>query len=237
MPYSKTLQTLTPDISSNLDIDIHLDNILEAVQLAAYLSVPKPNENKYNRRTNFLPPEEEFDTLAKYFATRAVSHTQPLMIQQELRERHEECSLALQEAIQKESSTDRPFSRYELNNALKAVRITTPGKDTFSNECFINVPQNFLEILFGLYNSSWQQGSLSTKWKQAKVIPITKSGGLSYRPISLLQNISKIMEKRIANRLTWLLPAHQSIFGFVRGKSTTDAIAQLIGDITNGRKI
>ena len=40
----------------------------------------------------------------------------------------------------------------------------------------------------------------------------------------------------IANILTWLLPPHQSLFGFVWGKSTTDAIAQLIGDITNGRK-
>ncbi|KAK2163440.1 hypothetical protein LSH36_79g03002 [Paralvinella palmiformis] len=37
----------------------------------------------------------------------------------------------------------------------------------------------------------------------------------------------------IAKKLTWLLPPHHSLFGFVRGKSTTDAIAQLIGDITN----
>lgn len=29
---------------------------------------------------------------------------------------------------------------------------------------------------------------------------------------------------------------HQSLFGFERGKSTTDAIAQIPGDITNGRK-
>jgi len=71
MPYSKTLQTLTPDISSNLDIDIHLDNILEAVQLAAYLSVPKPNENKYNRRTNFLPPEGKIYTRQLSMATKA----------------------------------------------------------------------------------------------------------------------------------------------------------------------
>ena len=44
------------------------------------------------------------------------------------------------------------------------------------------------------------------------------------------------MEKMIANKLTWLLPTHQSLFGFERGKSTTDAIAQIPGDITNGRK-
>ena len=77
--------------------------------------------------------------------------------------------------------------------------------------------------------------STSTR-KKAKVIPIPKSGGSSYRPISLLHNISKIMEKMIANRLTWIFPAHQSLFGFIRAKSTTDAIAQLIDDITSGRK-
>ncbi|KAK2150102.1 hypothetical protein LSH36_423g00005 [Paralvinella palmiformis] len=44
------------------------------------------------------------------------------------------------------------------------------------------------------------------------------------------------MEKLITNTLTWLVPAHQNLFRYVRGKSTTDAIAQLIGDINNGRK-
>ncbi|KAK2157362.1 hypothetical protein LSH36_193g11036 [Paralvinella palmiformis] len=139
-------------------------------------------------------PKEEADTLAKRFATRAASHTLPLRIQQELRDRHEERSSALQEAIQIESNTDRPFS------------------------------------------ISWHQGTLPAQWKKAKVIPIPKPGGSSYRPISLLQNISKIMEKMVANRLTWLLPTQQNLFGFVRGKSTTDAIAQVIGDITKGKK-
>ncbi|KAK2160349.1 hypothetical protein LSH36_135g00010 [Paralvinella palmiformis] len=181
-------------------------------------------------------PKEEADTLAKHFATRAASHTLPLRIQQELRDRHEERSSALQDAIQIESNTDRPFSMYELNNALKSVKITTPGKDTFSYEFFIKAPQIFLQKVLELYNSSWHQGTLPAQWKKAKVIPIPKPGGSSYRPISLLQNISKIMEKMVANGLTWLLPTPQNLFGFVRGKSTTDAIAQVICDITKGKK-
>jgi len=315
--YSQTLQTLTPDIPPNIDIDIHLDSILEAVQSAADISVPRHTQAKHNRRTNYIPPEgkiytrqlsmatkafkrlktdesrqelraiqkiakcelhklrtkawddwceklstmktnrlwseisklrgstkqvttrnpkEDADTLAKHFATRAASHTLPLRIQQELRDRHEERSSALQDAIQIESITDRPFSMYELNNALKSLKITTPGKDTFSYEFFIKAPQIFLQKVLELYNSSWHQGTLPAQWKKAKVIPIPKPGGSSYRPISLLQNISKIMEKMVANRLTWLLPTQQNLFGFVRGKSTTDAIAQVIGDITKGKK-
>ncbi|KAK2161160.1 hypothetical protein LSH36_120g02003 [Paralvinella palmiformis] len=52
----------------------------------------------------------------------------------------------------------------------------------------------------------------------------------------MLQNSPKITEKMIANRQTWLLSLHQSLVGCVRGKTSTDAIAQLIGDIANRRK-
>ncbi|KAK2138887.1 hypothetical protein LSH36_2260g00007 [Paralvinella palmiformis] len=55
--YSQTLQTLTPDIPPNIDIDIHLDSILEAVQSAADISVPRHTQAKHNRRTNYIPPE------------------------------------------------------------------------------------------------------------------------------------------------------------------------------------
>ncbi|KAK2144161.1 hypothetical protein LSH36_781g02022 [Paralvinella palmiformis] len=57
-------------------------------------------------------------------------------------------------------------------------------------------------------------------WKQAKFIPILKSGGF------LLQNISRIMEKMIGYILTRLLLPHQNLFGFVRGNLTSDAIGR-----------
>jgi hypothetical protein len=60
------LQHTRPDISSNLDIDIYLDNILEAVRMAAELSVPKHIGNHYNRRTNFLPPEVSYTPTTKH---------------------------------------------------------------------------------------------------------------------------------------------------------------------------
>ncbi|KAK2148062.1 hypothetical protein LSH36_518g02015 [Paralvinella palmiformis] len=73
---------------------------------------------------------KEAHTLAKHFATHAASHTLPLRIQRELRDRHDERSSAHQEAIQIELNTDRPFSMYELNNALKSVKMTTPALGT-----------------------------------------------------------------------------------------------------------
>ena len=62
---------MKPDISSNQDIDIHLHSILKAVQLAADLSVPKYTETKYNRQTNFLPPEGKIYTRQLSMAIKA----------------------------------------------------------------------------------------------------------------------------------------------------------------------
>ena len=57
--YSITFNVLTPYISSNPYIDIHLANILDAIQWAAELSVHKHTGNHYNRRINFLPQQSK----------------------------------------------------------------------------------------------------------------------------------------------------------------------------------
>jgi len=48
---------LTPDIPPNIDIDINLDEILEADQSAADITVPRQAVAKHNRRTNYILPE------------------------------------------------------------------------------------------------------------------------------------------------------------------------------------
>jgi hypothetical protein len=90
----------------------------------------------------------------------------------------------------------------------------------FSYEFVTRAPCNFLDKLLVLYNNSWLHGRPSAQWKKAKVIPISKPGGNSYIPISLLQNMSKIVEKMIANRLSWLLLSHQSLW-LCSGQSCT----------------
>ncbi|CAG9137934.1 unnamed protein product [Plutella xylostella] len=73
----------------------------------------------------------------------------------------------------------------------------------------------------------------------ANVCPIYKSGDkndvTNYRPISLLTSLSKILEKVVNNQLLKFLEKesllHDHQFGFRRGRSTEDAVANLVDHV------
>ena len=66
--------------------------------------------------------------------------------------------------------------------------------------------------LFYTFSKSFETGEIPTQLKIAKVVPIFKSGDPSlpnnYRPIYLLPNISKILEKVMCNKLTFFLESN-----------------------------
>ena len=76
------------------------------------------------------------------------------------------------------------------------------------------------------------QGQFPTILKIAKVIPIHKKGDESvcdyYRPISLISNISKLLEKLVHERLYSFLEKENLLFegryGLRNKRSTTDAL-------------
>ena len=90
-------------------------------------------------------------------------------------------------------------------------------------------------------NSSLALAYFPKAWCKAHVIALRKPGKIaydspqSYRPISLLSNLGKILEslmnRRIMSRLErqQLLAPHQ--FGFRAGKEVTDACLRLLEDI------
>ncbi len=77
--------------------------------------------------------------------------------------------------------------------------------------------------------------------KTAKVIPMYKTGNkhhfTNYRPISLLPQFSKILEKLFNNRLCKFIDKHKlltdSQYGFRANRSTGLALTELIAEITN----
>ena len=81
-----------------------------------------------------------------------------------------------------------------------------------------------------LFSLSLKHGAIPSSWKTYKIVPIFKSGDASlvrnYRPISLLSNTSKILERLIFNKvidhLAPLISQHQ--FGFMKGKSTAQQL-------------
>ena len=83
-----------------------------------------------------------------------------------------------------------------------------------------------------VFNKSFEQGVVPCQFKIAKVVPIFKSGDPriadNYRPISLINNFAKILEKIMALRLTAFLENHSLIsnsqFGFRKSHSTIHPI-------------
>ena len=83
-----------------------------------------------------------------------------------------------------------------------------------------------------LTNLSFSTGLFPKILKQAKIIPIFKKGDQqdcnSYRPITLLSNISKIIEKLVHRQLYGFLEfnnyLHTDQFGFCKLHSTNHAL-------------
>lgn len=86
-------------------------------------------------------------------------------------------------------------------------------------------------------NKSFQTGIFPDKMKTAKVIPIYKNGDKqfvsNYRPVSLLPQFSKILEKLFVKRLDSfkndLLNDHQ--YGFRSNRSTSLAVMEFVENI------
>ena len=115
------------------------------------------------------------------------------------------------------------------------------GEDEIANEMLQGMGKVARQLLLRLYNASWRQGRSPDKWKLAKVVPIAKPKKDlklpgSYRPISLLSNIAKLMERIVLQRLKFNLgeKLHQAQAGFSRHRTTEEQIARISQTIYDG---
>ena len=99
-----------------------------------------------------------------------------------------------------------PISALEIENVISTFN-SSKACGPFSIPTFLlktlkGVLSYPLEII---YNHSFESGTVHDQFKIAKVIPIHKKGSVhtisNYRPISLLSNFNKIIEKLIHNGL------------------------------------
>ena len=101
--------------------------------------------------------------------------------------------------------------------------------------------EDISEYLSIIFNISFATRIFPEKLKVAKVIPIHKKDSKlecsNYRPISLLSNIDKILEKLVHTRLMKFLTEQKILylkqFGFRKSFSTAHAIINLIDSIEN----
>lgn len=138
------------------------------------------------------------------------------------------------------------FAPTDCEEVLKIITNMKPKKssgiDGISNAFIKKIANSIIFPLCIAINKSLQSGQVPKMLKTAKVIPIYKSKDeqmfTNYRPISLLPNISKILEKVVHKRIYKFLTdqdlLYQSQYGFRNNHSTNMAISELMSDIVKG---
>lgn len=136
----------------------------------------------------------------------------------------------------------RPVTHQELYDCVMSMRgHSAPGCDgipvQFIKDNFYALSDPMLHII----NLSIRTGKFPDAFKTAKVIPIFKTGLKSiknnYRPISLLNSVSKVIERLVKSQLIVYLEKENIIsshqFGFRSNKNTSDALFELSRCITS----
>ncbi len=115
---------------------------------------------------------------------------------------------------------------------------SSPGLDGLStaliNSCFPLITDDLLKIMNACFSLSY----FPTCWKAAKVVVIVKPNKPAYdsfnsfRPISVVNTLAKVLEKLILSRVRWVASTCQwlspSQHGFIQGRSTESAAHSLI---------
>ena len=102
------------------------------------------------------------------------------------------------------------------------------------------LPTEISTILSEIFNQSFKTGKFPQALKYVKVVPIYKNKGSpfdtgNYRPISLLSNVDKILEKLVHKRMMKFLEKNKILrnrqFGFRKKHSTVHGLVTLTEDI------
>ncbi|XP_029177940.1 uncharacterized protein LOC114945803 [Nylanderia fulva] len=121
----------------------------------------------------------------------------------------------------------------------KAGNNTAPGPDGIKTRILGLLPGEMIADIATCLNTCLKEGTFPKRWKRAMLVLIPKGGNgpdetiPKVRPICLLDEIGKIFEKIIVDRLNaWMNknPVHQvsaNQYGFRERRSTCDALAQV----------
>ena len=133
-----------------------------------------------------------------------------------------------------------PTDPNEIGKIIRSFRSKqSTGQDEINMKLLKQLQASCSLPLSILINMSLGQGVVPDTMKLAKVIPIYKAKSKeslnNYRPISLLSNISKILEKVMHKRLCSFMNRHhllcESQYGFRSNHSTVDAITEFVTKI------
>jgi retron-type reverse transcriptase len=140
---------------------------------------------------------------------------------------------------------DKEFTAQEIWNAVTSLEgKKAPGLDGITGEIYKGAFKLFPNYITALYKGCLRQGTFPTRWKRAKVIPITKPGKENseevskFRPVSLLNIGGNILEKMLINQINHHANSHDFLnthqYGFTPQKGTTDAAMEVKNYVMEG---
>lgn len=154
------------------------------------------------------------------------------------------------EIIVFETFNIEPIIDFDVRTAiLQLPNKNSAGTDGLHAKIFKETVDTITKPLKILFNKFVQEGIFPASLKLAVVTPVFKSGDASnlniYRPISVLQTISKIFEKIIGKRVFNFLNSdkffNENQFGFLPNKNVDQAlikhIGEIVGELESGKKV
>lgn len=137
----------------------------------------------------------------------------------------------------------RKFTKSEVKDVIRKLKPNkAPGYDLITPKTLKELPDEALCLLTFIYNACLSHCFFPPQWKVAEITMILKPGKAaehvsSYRPISLLPILGKVLESLFLNRLTFvidtkdLIPNHQ--FGFRKKHGTIEQVHRLVDTINH----
>ena len=128
------------------------------------------------------------------------------------------------------------FTIDEVRSVLQSLPLgKASGPDAINNRVLRELSNELCNPLCYLFNKSLSTGSFPKAWKEAHVCAVFKKGdpaiASNYRPISLLSNLDKVLERLVFKRVynffldNNFLTAFQS--GFIPGDSTVNQLTYI----------
>ena len=149
-----------------------------------------------------------------------------LMNKENERERRQDEAVSINRAVGR-------ISMNEVNMAMKKMKNgKAVGPDDIPVEAWRCLGEMALKFLTRLCNKILAGERMPGEWRKSILVPIFKNKGdaqncSNYRGIKLISHSLKIWERIVEARLRSLVEISDQQFGFMPGKSTTDAIFAL----------
>ncbi|GBM90624.1 Putative protein in type-1 retrotransposable element R1DM [Araneus ventricosus] len=143
------------------------------------------------------------------------------------------------------TANDCPFTKGEVATVIHHLsKGKAPGPDGIDNIIIQQIFKKFPFLLMELFNTCLKLAKFPDPLKVGNIILFHKHGkskteASSYRPISLLPTIGKVLEKLLTQRLNFHLEKNNRLsnlqYGFREGRSTEMAITKLLDTIRKGK--